>query len=453
MNERLLEPFRHRDAPDRDAYRGLVAYFAEGWLRGRSRLGARVAYQGYASCRGRVCDLLEGFARMMPLFGAWVEGGRGTSLPLAEGRTLDVADAFRRGMLAGTDPASPEYWGPIGNHDQRAVESADLALALWFFRDEIWTGLRDAERTRIASWLAQVERARMPDNNWHLFVVLVSLVLHRLGHAADLAGARRHFERVKEFHLGDGWFKDGERGRVDYYNAWGFHYALHWIDRIAPDWDPAFIRGAEAKFLEVYRFLIGPEGFPVMGRSVCYRMAVPAPLVAGHAAHPGIVSAGEARRALDATWTYFIRRGALRRGNATQGYYHADPRILDNYSGPASCLWSLRSLVAAFVLPDSAPFWNAAPEPLPVETADYSITVPATGWTIIGHHLEREITLRIPQSHAHPAALEPYGLRRRVATLLAREPRRPENEHAKYGQSAYSSSRPFCISKRRGGAG
>ena len=452
MTEALLEPFREREAPDRDHYRGLVAYFAEGWLRGRSALGARVSYRGYASSRGRVCDLLEGFARMVPLFGAWVEGGRGPVLPLAEGRTLDVADAFRRGMLAGTDPASPEYWGTIGNHDQRAVESADLALALWFFRDDVWGDLRDADRSQLAAWLAQVERVRMPDNNWHLFVVLVSVVLHRLGHAADLAGARRHYERVKEFYLGDGWFKDGERGRVDYYNAWGFHYALHWLDQIDPEWDPAFIRGAAAEFLEVYRFLMGPEGFPVMGRSVCYRMAAPTPLIAGHGSHPGIVSAGEARRALDATWTHFIRQGALRRGNATQGYHHADPRILDNYSGPASCLWSLRSLVAAFALPDSAPFWNAAPEPLPVETADYSITVPATGWAIIGRHLERDITLHIPQAEAHPATLEPYGVRRRLAALLKREPRRPENEHAKYGQSAYSSSRPFCISRREGGA-
>jgi hypothetical protein len=164
VTEALLEPFREREAPDRDHYRGLVAYFAEGWLRGRSALGARVSYRGYASSRGRVCDLLEGFARMVPLFGAWVEGGRGPVLPLAEGRTLDVADAFRRGMLAGTDPASPEYWGTIGNHDQRAVESADLALALWFFRDDVWGDLRDADRSQLAAWLAQVERVRMPDN-------------------------------------------------------------------------------------------------------------------------------------------------------------------------------------------------------------------------------------------------------------------------------------------------
>jgi hypothetical protein len=448
LNEALLDSFRSGDAPDRDDYRGLLAYFAGGWLRGRSALGARVSYPGYPSCRGRVCDLLEGFARMAPLLGAWVEGGRGTALPLPDGRTLDVADAFRRGMLAGTDPASSEYWGVIGDHDQRAVESADLALALWFFRDDVWRDLRDAERSQIASWLSQVERVRMPDNNWHLFAVLVSVVLHRLRCPADLAGARRHYERVKEFYLGDGWFKDGERGRVDYYNAWGFHYALHWLDQIDPGWDPAFIRGAAAEFLEVYRFLIGPEGFPVMGRSVCYRMAAPAPLVAGHGSHPGIVSAGEARRALDATWTHFIRRGALRRGTATQGYYRADPRILDNYSGPASCLWSLRSLIVAFALPDGAPFWTAAPEPLPVERADYRVTVPATGWTIVGRHADRSITLEIPQAEAHPSALEPYGVRRRLASLLAREPRRPENEHAKYGQPAYSSALPFCVPGR-----
>lgn len=443
--ERLLDPFRTPGQPECAAYRQLLVYFVEGWLRGRSRGGGLVSYPGLPSCRGRRSDRIEGFARMVPVFGAWVRGGRSPILPLSDGRAVDLAEAFRRGLLSGTDPASPDYWGTVGNHDQRIVESADIALALWLFREEVSSGLGEGERRNVAAWLAQVETRRVPDNNWHLFVVLVSLVLHRLGLAADLAGARRHYDRIREFHLGDGWFRDGEKGRVDYYNAWGFHYALFWINEIDPEWDGAFITRALEAFLRGYRYLIGPAGFPVMGRSVCYRMAAPAPLVAGHVRHPGVVSAGEARRALDATWMHFVGGGAVREGMATQGYYGADPRVLDNYSGPASSLWSLRSLVAAFRLPDAAPFWSGPPAPLPVEVADYRITVPATGWTITGRRDDGSITLDIPQSETHPARLEPYGFRRRLATLLAREPRRPENTHAKYGQRSYSSAHPFCV--------
>ena len=37
--------------------------------------------------------------------------------------------------------------------------------------------------------------------------------------------------------------------------------------------DKAFIANVRRQFLTTYAYLIGPRGFPVLGRSVCYRMA------------------------------------------------------------------------------------------------------------------------------------------------------------------------------------
>lgn len=443
--EGRLAPFRADAAPDIAAYRSLFTYFVEGWTRHRSALGALATYPGWASWSGARSDALEGFARIFPLFGAWVSGGRSPIVELGDGSEIDLADVFYRGVLAGTDPASPEYWGGMRERDQRIVEAADVALSLWLFRDLVWVRLDNAERERVATWLRQVETRAVYDNNWHLFVVVVSAVLQQLGCGGMERAARKHYERIRRFHRDDGWFSDGEPGKFDYYNAWSFHYSLYWLNRIDPDWDPGFSPRALAAFLDSYRYLVGPKGFPILGRSVCYRMAAPIPLVLGYDLAPNLVSAGQARRALDCTWQYFIRRGALRGGNVTQGYFQPDRRIVENYSGPASCLWSLRSLISAFQFPDAGPFWTSAPEPLPVEREDYRVSVASTGWTIIGRQSDQSITVEMP-SPLPPgeARLRPYRLVDRLLAMLLRTPQRPDNFGAKYGRTAYSSARPFC---------
>src|SRR5207248_770688 len=94
------------------------------------------------------------------------------------------------------------------------------------------------------------------------------------------------------------------------------------------------------------RGLEEPCGRGQWRRSACYRMAAPVPLLLEQfdAVHG---QPGEARRALDATWEYFLQHNGAKDGNITQGYCGSDARVLDNYSGPASCLWGMRSLIAA----------------------------------------------------------------------------------------------------------
>jgi len=329
--------------------------------------------------------------------------------------------------------------------DQKIVEAADIALALWLFRDSVWGELTAPQRKAAIRWLTQVNTQSVLDNNWHLFVVIVDRVLSALGQPPPRSSARVHYERIKEFHIGGGWFKDGPTGHVDYYNAWGFHYFLYWIDRIDPSWDPEFIHAMQREFLKTYRYLIGPEGFPIMGRSVCYRMAAAAPLVIGQRSHPEVVSPGEARRALDCIWQYFIQRGAVKAGNVTQGYCGDDPRILDRYSGPASGLWSLRSLVAAFELPSEADFWTAAPEPLPAERGAFELRVEGADWIVTGNQDGRAIQIEIPANAGNVHSdLSPYTLHDQYMSLVEDAPLRPRNTEAKFLRQYYRSDEPFC---------
>lgn len=176
-----------------------------------------------------------------------------------------------------------------------------------------------------------------------------------------------------------------------------------------PDLDAAFIDEALREFVAVYRYFIGPAGLPILGRSACYRLAAPVPLVFAQAAAPPLVSAGEARRTLDVVWQRFITHGAVIRGNVTQGYYDEDPRLLEDYSGPASCLWSLRALVAAFALPDDGAFWEATPAPLPIERNDYRIAIAPPGWTLVGERTSGRICIETGRTESRNSKRIPFS--------------------------------------------
>lgn len=446
--EALLARFRRSDAPDNSAYEGLFRYFLEGWWTYRLPSGAGARYPGLGSWSGRRVDELEAFARSAPLWGAWVRGGRPTTVERPDGSPIDLVECFVQGLKVGTDPGSDHYWGGMsGRSDQRVVEAADIALALWLYDDRAWGRLSGAERDRVMEWLSLAHQLPGLENNWHLFFILIDRVQRAFGYSgAERNVSRERFARIRAFHIGDGWFRDGPTGRADYYNAWGFHYLLHWIDRIDPEWDPQRIRQWLAQFVEGYRYLLGPHGFPILGRSVPYRVAVAAPLVLAQARGIPAAEPGEARRALDATWCHFIRNGAIRRGTVTQGYHGTDHRLLDNYSGPASSLWSLRSLVAAFAEGPESPLWQTPPTKLPVERNDYRIHLPAPQWTVRGEGSSGRITIELEENAgAEFSPLEPYTLMERIRAAAYGRPRRPQNDGAKYGRPRYSSSGPECL--------
>ncbi|MBI2218158.1 MAG: DUF2264 domain-containing protein [Candidatus Rokubacteria bacterium] len=454
-NEGLLDPFRPAEAmsSERD-FEGLFRYFLAGYVTYLAPEGSLVRYPGAASRNGPRADQMEGFSRVVPLIAVWIASGRPRTVSLPTHGSIDLLALVKTGLLGGTDPASPGYWGEIAPFDQRIVEAADIALALWLLRKDLWARLSTMERSRIAVWLGRVTRARVYDTNWHLFVVLTNAVLKGLGAPYAREEYVAHYLRFKTFYRGDGWFSDGPDDRFDYYNAWQIHYHLLWIDEIDPDLDRDFIRDTHRAFAKTYIHFFSPAGFPILGRSICYRMATPAPLVLAEALGHSQVPPGQARRALGVTWRYFIARGGVRRGHVTQGYCAEDLRFLDYYSGPASCLWSLRSLVAAFANAPGSRFWATPEAALPVEQQDFDLPIPAVAWRVVGRRADGDVTviqegeglddtLRVREYRLYARATDAiagfYGL-----TRLVRGPWRPWNRPVAYRLPRYSSSEPFC---------
>ena len=96
-----------------------------------------------------------------------------------------------------------------------------------------------------------------------------------------LAKARAQFTDYKRYYLDHGWFTDPPNG-VDFYNTWAIPYDLFWIHWVDPGFEPDFIVTALHQSAELVQHLISPQGIPIMGRSICYRTAVPVPLLAAN---------------------------------------------------------------------------------------------------------------------------------------------------------------------------
>jgi hypothetical protein len=434
------------ESPSVSAYEDLFRYFVEGFEAYRTPAGARARYPGSPSFRGPKEDSIEGFTRMSPLFAAWLSSGRMRRIPLRSGTEVDLVETLRRGVVAGTNPASPDYWGEIKDWDQRIVEAADVALCVWLLPTELWAELEPHDRKNLVRWLSGVNGKQTADNNWHLFVVFVNAVLRGLNQPFDAPEMKRRYDRFKSFYRGEGWFSDGPESRFDYYNSWGIHYLLYWLQRVDPEWDRDFLTGARKEFISKFKYLFTPRGFPILGRSVCYRMAAPTALLLGHASDPNSVTAGEARRALDVTWRYFVSMGGVRDGRVTQGYCDDDVDTLDEYLSPGSCLWSLRSLVAALTFPKQSEFWSSPGDPLPVERESFRFAIEATGWRVVGDRDTGTVSVEIlaNEQSSRRVVVQNQRLYERYLELTFCRASRPPNDGAKYGLAVYSSARPFC---------
>ena len=399
-------------------------------------------YPGRPSQQSARTDAMEGTSRVLPTIAAWVSQHGSQPLEGLNGHPLDFVAMLRNAFLAGTDPQHAGYWGELHDYDQRICESADLALALWLSRDHVWQPMNTAEQTQIITWFKQVNHCQTVDNNWHLFPLTVQFVIKALTGEDTIVQDKYH--RIKAFHVGDGWFRDGAKGNYDYYNAWGFHYSLYWLDQIDSSFDSGFIHQTLADFVSQYRYLFTAEGLPFFGRSACYRLAAAAPLIMALDQHSEAITAGEAQRAFATSLEYFIGHGAMQHGAPTQGLFDDDTRLVDNYSGPASSFWSLRALNIALFCGDRSGLWQADPQPLPIEQSNFNVEFKAINAQVIGVFETKEVVVIFKNDYI----TEQNPLSRRLETQSARSywletilgrAERPKNNLLRKGITCYSS--------------
>lgn len=368
---------------------GIADYFTPGC--------ALIEIPGRLSAKGRRVDGLEGFARTLGLAASWCGRSAGTTVTAGSGCPVDLLDCFRRGLRHGTDPQHPEYWGPIGNFDQRVLEAADIAWSIYIARHQLWDPLPQGIRDKVAEWLAGIAGKNVKANNWVLAKVMVNIVLKALGCRHSEQEIRQGLDFIDCLHVGGGWYQDGMTESYDYYAAWMFHDYLLKLLFLPGALDPGradVIKDRSERFLRCYQHFFGANGSHVaFGRSLIYRSAAVSPLVMSMLVGNCRVDPGTCRRLASGNLKFFLDRGMFsRRGTLTLGFTRPLLPLLEDYSCGSSPYMIGRTF-SALLLPAGHPYWAAQENPLPVERGDFSLAVRPAGLLVDGEHRTGQVQI------------------------------------------------------------
>lgn len=377
-------------------------------------------------------DAIESFARMASAWGAWLRNPANPAQVCFHGRDMNLEHLLAQALLNGTDPSNERtYWGDIGHMDQRIVESADIAVAVWMSRERVFNRLSLAQRAQIITWLAQVDDKGVYPDNWILFTAMTQAVRLHLGYSAPEADLDYRLQQISEFYRGDGWYVDGPTNEFELYNAWMFnwHYLLWaWIDgERRPDHRRRVFDRARS-FIAGFTHFFGANGsYPAWGRSLVYRFSALAAFATGHFLNIAPADPGLLRRLSSGCLRYFYEHGLFDpEGHFVRQGYHGDfPPAGESYISPGSPYWCSHGLFALTFDQDDA-FWTAPESPLPVERGDFELILPAPGFVLSGRQATGQVLLLSSRS----------GQEYEVARY---------NYTAKYGKFTYSTHFPFNV--------
>lgn len=324
--------------------------------------------------RDKRVTYMETFGRLMAGIAPWL------SLPddgTPEGtKRAQLRDWALKAYANAVDPESPDYLLWRG-HGQALVDAAYIAESLIRGYDALWVPLDDKTKQRYIEEFTQLRRVDPPYTNWLLFSSTIESFLAKVGAPFDEFRVNTACRKTEEWYTGDGWYADGPDFAFDYYSSYVFHpMYLETLQNMKdsgkysrPDYNKYYDRAlkrAQKHALVLERF-ISPEGtFPVVGRSIPYRMAAlqPLALMAWKGKLPAGVSNGQTRSALTAVMHRMFdgRENFNDAGFLTIGFCGRQPNIADWYTNNGS-LYMTSLAFMPLGLPASHPFWSDAAQP------------------------------------------------------------------------------------------
>jgi len=300
---------------------------------------------------------------------------------LAGGGRFDGIEMFVQGVENGANPDHSEYWGPVTHRDQRMVESAALGYALALAPETFWDGLTAQGRDNLALWLSRSLTQTPAPNNWHFFHVLVSLGLTRVGVDHDLSIIAADLDRLENWDMGNGWYRDGSQRQADHYIPFAMHFYGLIYAQHGPEADRArrdrFRARARAFAPQIAHWFAADGAALPFGRSLTYRFAHAglwgALALAGEQALPWAEIRGLWARNLRWWADKPITDGA---GVLSIGYGYSQLSMAERYNSPGSPYWAVKAF-APLALAEDHPFW-ATPE-APSAQRDGVVAMPAPG--------------------------------------------------------------------------
>ncbi len=308
---------------------------------------------------------MEAFARPLWAIVPMLAGGCGSVLPIWE--------KWKQGIIHGTDPHHPEYWGEVDDFDQRLVEMAVFGMGMSIAPQQFFFSLPKAAQDNLYRWLNQINEKRMPKNNWVFFRVLVNMGFEICGLPFDGRQTEEDFALIDSHYERDGWYYDYMDQR-DYYIPWAFHFYGLLYARCMPNSKNAQTLMERARlFAPEFACWFDAAGEAVpFGRSLTYRFAQSAFFAAQAyaGAETDRIGYGEMKHLLLQNLRSWLKQPIFTRdGVLTIGYHYPNLIMAEGYNAPGSPYWSMKFFLC-LAMPDNHPFWQAEEQaPLLPETS------------------------------------------------------------------------------------
>jgi hypothetical protein len=323
--------------------------------------------------RDKRVTYMEAFGRLMAGLAPWL------SLPdddTAEGAMRkQLREWALKSYANAVDPDSPDYllWRKEG---QPLVDAAYIAESFLRAYDKLWLPLDQTTKDRFIIEFKQLRRVDPPYTNWLLFSSTIECFLMKADAGPDNYRINSALRKIEEWYVGDGWYSDGPSFAFDYYNSYVIHpmylECLEVVTDRKQNWIATRERYDKAlkrtqKYAQILERFVSPEGtFPVVGRSMPYRLGFfqPLALLAWKEQLPKELPNGQVRAAMTACMKRMFASDSNfnEKKYLTLGFAGHQPNISDWYTNNGSLyLTSLAFLPLG--LPSNHPFWTDAPMP------------------------------------------------------------------------------------------
>lgn len=343
--------------------------------------------------RDKKVAYMEAFGRLLAGLAPWLNLPDDDSAESAKRRQL--RRWTRQAIINAVDPQSPDRLG-WENGGQTLVDAAYVVEGLFRGYDSLWVPLPKETKDLYIKELKGLRRYDPPYTNWLLFIAMEESFLMYVGADYDAYRIKMALAKIEEWYIGDGIYSDGPSFAFDYYNSYViqpmYMECLEMIAARQPNNTYLIfgktndkVRGAKNRLQEVTKRMqkwsvilerfISPEGtFPVVGRSIPYRMATlqPLALLAWRKQLPKELHEGQVRSALTAVANRMfygqlenpaknaptLSKNYNSGGFLTIGFVGPHPNVADWYTNNGS-LYMTSLAFMPLGLPATDSFWTA----------------------------------------------------------------------------------------------
>lgn len=284
------------------------------------------------------------------------------------GRYIDLVV---KSLANAVNPESPDYMPFDRPYSQKLVDAAYVAEGLLRSKDQIWARLDTITRQRLIKELKASRCFKAPDKNWLMFSATVEAALLEFTGECNMKPITYALQKHKEWYKGDGWYGDGRRLHMDYYNSFVIQPMMMDILEVLKR------HGAEGadfydiqlrrlvRFAEQQERMIGPDGtYPPVGRSIAYRLGAFQALaqVSLMKKLPKGIKPGQVRSALTKAMKRQLVKGTYDKdGWLTLGFCGHQPRLAEKYVSTGS-LYMCTLVFLPLGLDATDEFWSGKPE-------------------------------------------------------------------------------------------